>query len=178
MMALLQRLRGLSQSCSEGWNLFIRVKLQARGMSSYSRLYYDEWLIQEFPSSLLHQIHTEEHNVDSTGPRGITCFSSASVYPDRQADELCRLSSSSVFLECVIKQKYYPRLLHGNVLGRLSWEQHLLCSQGILMGKQRSLSLIHEWHRCYWLLHGAEECESNSLETNSNSWEHVLTVFH
>ncbi len=118
MMALLQRLRGLSQSCSEGWNLFIRVKLQARGMSSYSRLYYDEWLIQEFPSSLLHQIHTEEHNVDSTGPRGITCFSSASVYPDRQADELCRLSSSSVFLECVIKQKYYPRLLHGNVLGR------------------------------------------------------------
>lgn len=38
--------------------------------------------------------------MDSIGPRGITCFSSASVYPDRQADELCRLSSSCVFLVC------------------------------------------------------------------------------
>lgn len=114
-------------------------------MSSHSRLYYDEWLIQEFPSSPLHQIHTEERNVDSTGPQGITRFSSASVYWDRLADELCRLSSLWVFLECVIKQKYYPRFLHC----WLSWEQHLLCSQGILTRNQLSLCLSHEWYRCY-----------------------------
>lgn len=145
-------------------------------MSSHSRLHYDEWLIQEFPSSPLHQIHTKECNVDSTGPQGITRFSSASVYQDRLADELCRLSSLCVFLERVIKQKYYPRLLHCNAWGWLSWEQHLLCSQGILMRNQLSLSLIHEWYRCYFTKQ--KNIESNSLETISSSWEHVLTVFH
>lgn len=60
--------------------------------------------------------------MDSTGPQGITRFNSASVYPDRLADELCSLSSSCVFLECVIKQKYYPRLF--------AWQ----CMRPIILG--------------------------------------------
>lgn len=119
-VALLQWLRGFRQSWSEGWNLFIRAKLQLwECPATLGCIMMNDWNKNAtFPFSLLYAMWIQPHQ------RELRAWV-VDLYMKSDwlvSNELGGLSSSCVFLGKSTRQNEYTNLLRGDAWGSLSGE--------------------------------------------------------